>query len=595
MYRRFTSLQVPGARRFSFGAASAVLFLSLLAGMVPANRPEAAPRRTSDFTWTGFAGTEGGSLPAEDRAEAVTFDTQGNVLAAGYIRRWVDRQSSDVFTIGKWHPTGARAWVRQFEESPFSVNQAQCVATAADGSAVAGGFGTDSTGNEHFTVAMWDTHGDLVWLRKLDRSPMFDERVRAVAVDPQGNVIAAGTSFSDATAWDVTVVKFRGSDGEPLWVHHIDGTERSFDKPRAMVLDRQGNAYIGGELGTWDGSSCAVMKVRGDDGEVLWINSIDLPEGLGGGEQVNALSIISDEDVVAVGTAVGGLSFYDFVVGRFDGDDGTLEWSHRHDSGVGQRMDEGVAVAVDRHDNVLALGNVESLDGNNLLLLKLGGDGVLQWQSRLSNPLARRHFAFSRGVALVVDDRDDAHVAAQLSSHEGETAALVTWDHSGTQRTVRYLSQPQSGQFEVPETLAVDRRGNLAFAGAWTSMPGAGNFVVAYSASRRVERLQVSPSYLHFRATRLGHSAMRPLVIRNAGTAELTGEISASSPEFQLLDAEGEEVTTREFQLAPGVRLVLNVRFTPEAAGVRRGSLVISSSDPRRPTGRVVLTGLGRK
>ena len=105
--------------------------------------------------------------------------------------------------------------------------------------------------------------------------------------------------------------------------------------------------------------------------------------------------------------------------------------------------------------------------------------------------------------------------------------------------------------------------------------------------------LAVSPASLAFGTVPVGSSsAAQPVTVTNAGDADLTVQ-SASIPgegagDYQVTGLDAPAV------LAPGGSLELQIAFSPQAAGARNASLVVTSDSPVAPASRqVALTGSG--
>jgi len=76
-----------------------------------------------------------------------------------------------------------------------------------------------------------------------------------------------------------------------------------------------------------------------------------------------------------------------------------------------------------------------------------------------------------------------------------------------------------------------------------------------------------------------------PFTITNKGKETLGGEVIAPDPPFSIVSGGG------PFSLAPKARRTVRVGFLPTAAGRFNDSVVITSSDPKKPTVEVPLTG----
>jgi len=99
-------------------------------------------------------------------------------------------------------------------------------------------------------------------------------------------------------------------------------------------------------------------------------------------------------------------------------------------------------------------------------------------------------------------------------------------------------------------------------------------------------KIEVSPARLDFGRVLIGQRAEQSFVIRNAGTASLTvTRITVSDPPFSITSP------SAPFTLDPGGHQSVVVEFRPEAPGEKSASVMISSTDPARPTTTVDLRG----
>ena len=72
----------------------------------------------------------------------------------------------------------------------------------------------------------------------------FDDAL-SVAVDNEGNVLAAGATVNTGTGTDFTVAKF-DRDGTLLWQQTLNGTANDFDAALSVAVDNQGNVVAAG-------------------------------------------------------------------------------------------------------------------------------------------------------------------------------------------------------------------------------------------------------------------------------------------------------------------------------------------------------------
>jgi hypothetical protein len=100
-----------------------------------------------------------------------------------------------------------------------------------------------------------------------------------------------------------------------------------------------------------------------------------------------------------------------------------------------------------------------------------------------------------------------------------------------------------------------------------------------------IPRIEVAPQILDFGVVNVGESALLNLILRNAGTANLTiTEIDCPAGPFSTTGIPPVE-------LAPGSARELTVTYAPTDAATHQGQLTIRSTDPAQPATQLSLKG----
>ena len=138
--------------------------------------------------------------------------------------------------------------VRTLNGTANANDEARALAVDSQNNVIAAGF-TDNVGTDRdFTVAKFDTRGDkLMWVRTLNGTAAnSDDAANSVAVDSQNNVIAAGFTDNTGTGLDFTVAKFDAS-GNLLWQRTLNGTvANASDIANSVAVDSQNNVIAAG-------------------------------------------------------------------------------------------------------------------------------------------------------------------------------------------------------------------------------------------------------------------------------------------------------------------------------------------------------------
>jgi hypothetical protein len=310
----------------SSGSANAVAVDR--AGNVVAAGASASSGIVGDFTVVKYNGATGAEIwrqvitgsvsvgDCSDSARTVTVDSEGNVVAAGVLcNRAFPGPLEFIPTVIKFSGvTGAELW-RQ-ANSVF-VN---AIAIDTAGNVVAAGSLPDrGTLTSAFTTIKLDgATGQELWRQVINGSANAagsSNAARAVTIDAQGNVVAAGFTTNNGTGRDFTVIKFSGATGAGLWGQVINDTDANaniFNRPeaRAVTIDPAGNVVAAGST-TNNGTEpvFTAIKFNGVTGAEIWRQVInDSASG-----SASAVTADTRGNVVA-----GGSTSSDFTVVKFN-------------------------------------------------------------------------------------------------------------------------------------------------------------------------------------------------------------------------------------------------------------------------------------
>ena len=308
-----------------------------------------------------------GTARQRDVATSVVVDQSGDVLAAGNV--WSARSFMDILVVKMDGATGASRWQRRI----------------------------DGSGRPRTYGANEDE--DLAW---------------ALAVDPSGDALVAGTIAQSRLRGGFAVVKLAGASGRRRWRRFVG--DAFADRALAVAADGAGDVFAAGSLSTpVTGTDFAVAKLGGGRGHVLWRYTLD-----GGAtstqEEAWGMALDGAGDAIAAGRVVNPGRFSDFTVVKLDGATGAPRWrvsvdglapsSDEHWVYDGDNDDAAMAVAVDAADDVLAVGYVRNRERTlDLIVMKLAGaDGRELWRREIldRSPSWNGTLAVDRAGDLVV-------------------------------------------------------------------------------------------------------------------------------------------------------------------------------------------------
>jgi len=317
------------------------------------------------FQWA-LQGGGAGSNSTSDMGEAVTTDTQGNVIFTGLFEgtalfgttSLTSAGSNDVF-VAKYASDGTFLWAVKAGGTQLDWGKAICtdknnniyITGQFSGTATFGTSTTLTASSTDIFVAKYNSSGVLQWAKKEGGSSV--DRGLAIATDTIGNVIVTGdfsgsmtvgpTNLISAGAADVFVVKYN-SQGTVKWAKKAGNIVN--DRATAITTDNSGNLYIAGSFG----------------GTVSF-----------GSTQL---------------TATGGSSDTDIFTAKLDSA-GTFVWAKKGGSNAAV-VEEARGIATDGSANVYVtglFGGSASFDGTSIIsqgssdafLVKYNNSGMVQW------------------------------------------------------------------------------------------------------------------------------------------------------------------------------------------------------------------------
>jgi outer membrane protein assembly factor BamB len=312
---------------------------------------------------------------------AVAVDGAGFVIASGAARL-----SSDLrpFSVIERSPDGRPGWMQTFDVREDG--QANAIALDAEGNVVAAGW----TLSEPILVIKMSPLGQVLWVTRIGL-PSMTGAARSLAVDSAGDVVIAGYLGDPVT--DFFVAKFAGGDGHELWRYALDGSARRREETRLLRT-----------------VAFRATSSRNEDvfSRALAFDDVAVPEG------ADAVAIDRAGNVVVSGTIVNAGRSRDFTVVKLLGSTGTPVWRYTRDGGA-HSLDRAFSVALDADANVVAAGYLRaepySLNSRFTVVKLSGTSGERLWERKLHGTSATHGVQINRAFSVAVGD-DNAVVAA---------------------------------------------------------------------------------------------------------------------------------------------------------------------------------------
>ncbi|RJR22588.1 MAG: DUF2341 domain-containing protein [Nitrospiraceae bacterium] len=205
-----------------------------------------------DFFVRKYRGTDGTPVwtdvynvagSGNDFTRGLAVDSSGNAYVTGVA---VSASGNEDFYTIKYSGTdGSRLWERSFNGLANGIDEPVGIAfDRANDDVVIAGTTLVSSGNNDFHIIRYDTEGNVVWARTLDR-PEYDDFAVAMSIDLTGNVHVAGDTY-DGLQTDIISVQY-DFDGNFAGGSIYNGAAGGNDGASAVTVNRLGEAFVGGQ------------------------------------------------------------------------------------------------------------------------------------------------------------------------------------------------------------------------------------------------------------------------------------------------------------------------------------------------------------
>jgi hypothetical protein len=352
-------------------------------------------------------------------------------------------------------------WVATYNGPGNSTDMATAMAVDLQGNiyVTGGSWGGLETQNDFATIK-YDKYGNVVWVARYDGPGESYDWPRAIVVDFQGNVYVIGDSHEFGTDYDYTTVK-HDRNGNVVWVARYDGPGEARDLVLAIAVDFQGNVYVTGisdGIGTYPADFATVKYDR--SGNEVWVARYNGP----GNHIDRATAIATDKagNVYVTGYSRGIGTYGDYATIKYD-KDGNEVWVARYD-GPGESRDDVSAIAIDIAGNVYVTGeSYEIGTDHDYTTVKYDKDGNEVWVAEYDGPAGNPS---DLANAIAVDFQGNVYVTGQ-SRGIGTSFdyATVKYDKDGNEVWVGRYNGPGGNPSDVATAIAVDLQGNIYVTG----------------------------------------------------------------------------------------------------------------------------------
>jgi hypothetical protein len=247
-----------------------------------------------------------------DNASAITVDDSGYVYVTGYS---MGSGSAYDFATIKYTPEGDTAWIRRYN-GPGNGQDYTC-AIAIDGSrnVYVCGYSYSNETSDDYTVVKYHPNGDTAWVRRYNGLYNSSDNAYAMVLDHSDNVYVTGSSGTGDDNTGYATIKYN-SGGDSLWVRIYEGPGNGEDGARAIAVDDSDNIYVTGRSygGSETNDDYATIKYY-PNGDTAWVIRYNSPAN--NSDAASAIAVDDSGNVYVTGTSYNSLTYTDYATIKY--------------------------------------------------------------------------------------------------------------------------------------------------------------------------------------------------------------------------------------------------------------------------------------
>jgi uncharacterized delta-60 repeat protein len=415
-----------------------------------------------DTAWTRrYNGTGNGS----DGGYAITADNLGNIYVAGNTHG--SSSWSDFLTI-KYNSNGDTVWVRKYNGSGNLDDNIKAMAIDNQGNVYVTGASMDSTYENHYATIKYNSAGVEQWVRKYDGPGAYNDIPHAIAVDSQSNVYVTGMC-SGINSADCVTIKYN-SNGDTAWIRSYNGISNNVDVGYALALDDQGNVYVAGSTygaGSYD--DYLIIKYN-SYGDTAWVRRYDNASS----DLAAAIAVDNQNNIYVTGSSNSSSNYSDYATVKYNSS-GVEQWVRRYDGPLNDE-DSPTDIAIDNQNNIYVTGYSYGLSSyEDYATIKYNPGGDTLWVRRYTTP----EDADDEPEGMTVDNQGNVYVTGSTdSTGTGNARDILTikYNSAGLLQWLARFSSPGNHD-DIGNAIAVDNQSNVYVTGSYYDSTSYGDVI----------------------------------------------------------------------------------------------------------------------
>lgn len=319
-----------------------------------------------------------GNDKSVDQPGGISVDGQGNVYVTGFS--WTKLNDFDVFTI-KYDANGSILWKQSFDLEQ-SYDQPAGLRVAKDGTVFIIATSMTKDSNTDLVTMRYDPTGVLLWVKSYSQTATSSEKAKSIEVRENGDVFVSGNTSDDNTVSHYCLVKY-DKDGNEYWHKVYEDKPGEAEFLSEMKIDPDGNVLLAGtkfnEPSLGLANTDFVIRKIGSDGITLWTRTFDI---LSSEDYAGGLDLDEDGNPLLAGTTNSQNAGFNLTVLKYDNTNGNLIWSQKYSK---QNNENDLATCIKVTGGQVLIGGSRTLTNRERIFTAALYDttGSLKWYAVL--------------------------------------------------------------------------------------------------------------------------------------------------------------------------------------------------------------------
>ena len=204
-------------------------------------------------------------------------------------------------------------WNKFYHPEGSDYNQVKSIAPDGQGNLYVTGASHNNNSKEDIATLKFNAGGELLWKAVYNGPANNTDVPSAMIVDKDGNAYVTGSSKGSGTDFDYITLKY-DSEGKEVWNARYNDQTNGSDNASCIALDSLGGIYVSGS--TWNGTDEDYATIKYNPfGVELWVAKYNGPGN--SMDKATAIAAGPDGDLFVTGYGIGASGMNEFATVKY--------------------------------------------------------------------------------------------------------------------------------------------------------------------------------------------------------------------------------------------------------------------------------------